>query len=441
VALQKSLDDGELSNEVVEEFLDSSAQQGSGFIKEFLEKIESGKEAEKTLPTFTPPTPPKEKAKPFELKPFYRTPKGCFKKHASPAWGTWYKRVDDPSGEDVSEHALKCFYLTSEFPKVPLSLVRSIVSFYRHYITQLSSAQTVETNEVQVCLLREEPDYKTWRALVPRQVITAVSVDSITRESCDLISGEEYEVFPPDNTAHAGSSHSHNTMNAFFSPRDDAGELNVPGLHFVIGRITKTGYHIKASIVLNRIRYIIDPSLVLDLSEIEEVKLVGDKVAEITDAEPAEFHEKVHTYVSKPKPTVPKTGFYRGGAVVSERGVTNNHLPPATGWKDDDDRPFSWTPGANKGNNGRGNRNNVGFNRFENALNRPGDASFWGLSRKESLSVMYTTLRDALDDGDLKDEIFVMLAMLNAISLKDARKLADTSIGGLMEEIEEAANV
>jgi hypothetical protein len=144
-----------------------------------------------------------------ELKPILRTPKGCFKLHKSKAWGTWYKQVDDPKGVDVDPLVVKRFYLAEDFPKVPLKLVRQIVSFYRHYITNLAPNSTVDTDEVQVLLLRKEPDYNEWKVTVPEQVITTVSVDSTTKRGCDISTGEEYEVFPPDGYAHAGSSHSH----------------------------------------------------------------------------------------------------------------------------------------------------------------------------------------------------------------------------------------
>lgn len=144
-----------------------------------------------------------------ELKPLLRTPKGCYKLHTSDAWGKWYKQIDDPKGVDVDPAVLRTFTLTENFPKVPISTIRKIVSFYRHYITNLAASSRADTNEVQVLLLRKEPDYKEWKIVVPKQTITAVTVDAITNECCDISSGEEYTVFPPEGYAHAGSSHSH----------------------------------------------------------------------------------------------------------------------------------------------------------------------------------------------------------------------------------------
>jgi hypothetical protein len=62
-------------------------------------------------------------------------------------------------------------------------------------------------------------------------------------------------------------------MAAFFSGTDDANELDVPGLHFVLGKITKAAntIEVKASVVLRRNRYEVEPEDVIDMRCLEEV--------------------------------------------------------------------------------------------------------------------------------------------------------------------------
>lgn len=280
----------------------------------------------------------------MELAGFLRTKKGCFRRHDSRAWGSWYKIVEDPKGVEVPVEQLTAFYLRENFPKLPLEDLRRIVTFYRRYITNLSPHSRADTNEVQVCLLRDTETLNNWKVLVPRQEISPVTVEAITSESCDLETGEEYRVFPPEGYAHAGSSHSHNTMSSFFSSKDDAGEINVPGLHFVIGNITKTSFSIKASIVVQQRRYIIDPREVIEFADVlMETKGEGVSLtALVVDDVEVSFSDTVHTYVSKPTSAATRKYKYnstkkpKAAKPLSYNDLYDDFEPPARwGWADD----------------------------------------------------------------------------------------------------------
>lgn len=120
--------------------------------------------------------------------------------------------------------------------------------------------------EVSCLLLRKISDLSQWRILIPTQNVTRGSVNATFDKCCDLVTGEEITQFPPPGWAHAGSSHSHNTMTAFFSSTDDSNELGVPGLHIVLGSLLKydKSYKAKASIVLRQNRRILDINQVVD---------------------------------------------------------------------------------------------------------------------------------------------------------------------------------
>lgn len=367
-----------------------------------------------------------------ELKPLLRTPKGCFKLHKSKAWGTWYRQVDDPKGVDIDPLVVKRFYLAEDFPKVPLKLVRQIVSFYRHYITNLAPNSTVDTDEVQVLLLRKEPDYLEWKVTVPEQVITTVTVDSTTKKGCDISTGEEYEVFPPEGYAHAGSSHSHNTMNAFFSSRDDSGELKVPGLHFVIGRITKESYDIKASVVFNRLRYVFHVDQLIDLEGVTfEREATG--VAKITDSVFEAFHENVHKFVSKPAPKVYKStvwpldrnplapGFQQQGAGFY-RGPGKKNYQTGGVWesrktrKRNKNHAYSWTPGQAK------EEDTDDFPMYDAEK-----------ARKIELRSLIAQIESIVDRG-LEEEMLVLLGVKRSLPLHIVREYVVGDVDDILHE-------
>jgi hypothetical protein len=165
--------------------------------------------------------------------------------------------------------------------------------------------------EVSVCLLRSETDPSQWKVVVPLQEVTAVTVDARTEYSCDLFTGEEYTVFPPEGWLHAGSLHSHQQMDAFWSSRDDQGELEVPGMHCTVGSITDHSFSICSSIVLNKNRYIYDPRHLLEIppnsvapsptSPKSIYSATRTKGITINFSEKVEISDVCHNYVNLPK--------------------------------------------------------------------------------------------------------------------------------------------
>ena len=282
------------------------------------------------------------------IEPFVRGKSGCLQLITSEYWGSWYRAVEDPKGKDVdAKKLLSQFWIKPDFDRVPLEDLRRIVTFYRKYISNVAVNSTVDTNEVQVLLLRSETDVKLWKVLVPKQIITPATVEAVTHPSCDLETGEDYDVFPPVGWVHAGSSHSHNTMAAFFSGKDDRGELTVPGLHFVIGHITADSYDIKASIVINRARFLVAPNYVLETGDIPYV--VNDAlVARFTDSEVVPYADQVETYVKKAQDV-------RKAAAVKPYSYTASSKEFGSFGRQrrrhsSRNAPYSWTPGVSSNN-------------------------------------------------------------------------------------------
>lgn len=67
---------------------------------------------------------------------------------------------------------------------------------------------------------------------------------NITREwrqggqiSCDLLTGEIYQQYPPEGYCHAGGIFSHDTMLPFFSGTTDKSELLRPGVYLCVGNL------------------------------------------------------------------------------------------------------------------------------------------------------------------------------------------------------------
>jgi len=280
------------------------------------------------------------------IEPFVRTKSGCLQLITSEYWGSWYRAIDDPKGKDIdTKDLLSRFWIKPDFDKVPLVDLRRIVTFYRKYISNLAANSTIDTNEVQVLLLRSETNVKVWKILVPKQIITQAAVEAVTHPCCDLETGEDHDIFPPAGWVHAGSSHSHNTMSAFFSPKDDRGELTVPGLHFVIGSITSDSYDIKASIVINRARFLVPPTHVLETGDIP-VAINQALVARFKDSETVPYATEVETYVKRAQ-DVRNSVKAESFTYHTASPYSYPNLRRRTRKHSFRNAPYSWTPGIN----------------------------------------------------------------------------------------------
>jgi len=206
----------------------------------------------------------------------------------SNAWGHYLSPAKDPDGIDLSEDELEGMKLVPNFPKIPSHLWSRYIELCFHLcptIGKLSDKFHDSQLEVGVCLLRKADDLTQWKIVVPKQVVSGASVKADLTKNIDIETGEEYTQFPPEGWRHAGSSHSHNTMSAFFSSVDDKSELNVPGMHIVIGHIDhkKQTYEWVASVVVQGMR--------------KNVVLRDVVVTDFTTG--VTFHPKVTDYVQR----------------------------------------------------------------------------------------------------------------------------------------------
>lgn len=281
-----------------------------------------------------------------------RTDRGCFEFIHSRAWGTVLVPVTDPSAHKVTLDEINGIKLIENFPKIPKELWARWISLcfyfcpdkpkysssytptihktwdnktrkweYYKYVngnrqvcteaewkagqnksTSTSSSSSCGSHsgdlEVSMLLCRKADDLDQWRILIPKQIVSGGSVNADLSETIDIVTGERFDAFPPVGWVHAGSSHSHNTMAAFFSGTDDKSELTVPGLHIVVGRIDKKKmtYEHKASVVLRQLRKKVDLFDVVDAEPVEEVT----------------FHADVLEYISKRSYTVTPSRHWSG---------------------------------------------------------------------------------------------------------------------------------
>lgn len=234
-----------------------------------------------------------------------------------PGHGTILRAVDDPDGVTLEPELFAAIRLEPNFQKIPAELANRISDLYvtmlgRQKEAGFSFQSTDAQKEVSVVLLRDEETQTKWRVLVPTQVVGGASVEAdYTKPLCDIVTGEKIEQFPPPGWLHAGSSHSHNTMGAFFSGVDDKNELPMPGVHFVLGgfrQVEVEGGHIwnfdvAASIVYHHRRFEKVVEQGADGGRVFR-KLVWSDLMEFSTEVKHEAHANVHEYISVERPTV-----------------------------------------------------------------------------------------------------------------------------------------
>lgn len=191
---------------------------------------------------------------------------GCYELRSN-SWGAFLHPVDDPTANAVLEDdALKSFELKPDIARIPAELWSRWVQLCFHF-----AQHNCGNTEVSCRLLRHEDDKSQWRILIPVQAVdgASVRVESFD-EAIDIASGEVVKQYPPAGWVPCGSSHSHNTMAAFFSGTDDKYELGDPGLHIVVGGIDliKRKYTLASSITANKRRFLIDFNAVIDATPV-----------------------------------------------------------------------------------------------------------------------------------------------------------------------------
>ena len=188
---------------------------------------------------------------------------GCYQLQSN-YWGTYLSPADDPLADTViTKEQFEGFELSDQVSRLPASLWNRWINLCIEVLRRGN-----RDLEVSCRLLRNIEDPTQYRIAVPQQEVTGVSVrvDSFDK-AIDIETGEVITQWPPEGWRPCGSSHSHNTMAAFFSGTDDKYELGDPGLHIVVGTIDVNSgtYTLEASVTANRRRFIIDPEAVVEL--------------------------------------------------------------------------------------------------------------------------------------------------------------------------------
>ena len=237
---------------------------------------------------------------------------GCWQLTTN-TFGTYLSPADDPSADTViTKEQLEGFELRSDLTKIPADL-------WERWLKLCIEMVRKGTGNLEVSCRLLRNDAGEYRIVVPEQHVTGVSVRVDSFDSAvDIETGEAISQWPPAGWTPCGSSHSHNTMEAFFSGTDDKYELGDPGLHIVVGTIdvNDSTYTLKASVTANRRRFDVDADAVVDLS--------GSK-AEIT------YHPNVMTAIHlKPAVTVkPATSWGRGFAPFNYDSEWSDFTAPA----------------------------------------------------------------------------------------------------------------
>lgn len=264
---------------------------------------------------------------------------GCWEVYKG-TWGSYLRPTFDPDANAVitKEH-LEHFELNENIHKIPAELWAKWVKLCFYYVDKVQACV-----EVSMRILRSEADPSVYRFLVPRQKVSGASVrvDNFD-EAIDIETGEEITQYPPEGWVPVGSSHSHNTMQAFFSGIDDKYELGDPGIHIVVGSIDTKNmkYTMAASVVGSGRRF----------------EMSYDKLLDATPVPGQEFHPKVIDYVDYTTPV----SQYKTGAISSKYPVTKwtakkskekteSNLKDSWtdlknwGWEEDDySDPFFWS--------------------------------------------------------------------------------------------------
>ena len=210
--------------------------------------------------------------------------KGCWELKSN-GFGQYLAPTIDPLADTViTPEQLEGFELNSDIPKIP----HALWSRWIDLCIEMCKRGTGDL-EVSCRILRKDSDY---RICIPVQKVdgASVRVDSFDK-AIDITTGEVIEQWPPEGWTPCGSSHSHNTMDAFFSSTDDKYELGDPGMHIVVGRIdvNKPEYTPKASVVANNRRFDVEAEDLICLEETE------------ADAYTTSYHPSVLDIITLPR--------------------------------------------------------------------------------------------------------------------------------------------
>lgn len=136
---------------------------------------------------------------------------------------------------------------TPALPKVPAALMGQIISFFRAFMTEH------EENEAFAQIYWDKVD-RTFFAYVPKQSVCKEEVEADLHD-CPYDDEERFLCY--------ADIHSHNSMEAFFSAKDDQDERST-GLYLVLGELDHFYPEIKARIFCGDSFVPIDPNVVIE---------------------------------------------------------------------------------------------------------------------------------------------------------------------------------
>ena len=132
-------------------------------------------------------------------------------------------------------------------PKIPAQLMGQIIAFFRAFMTEN------EENEALALIYWDKAE-KRFFAYVPKQSVCKEEVEANLHD-CPYDDEERYICY--------ADIHSHNSMDAFFSGKDDRDERSV-GLYFVLGELDHFYPEIKARVFCGDNFVTIDPATVIE---------------------------------------------------------------------------------------------------------------------------------------------------------------------------------
>jgi hypothetical protein len=210
---------------------------------------------------------------------------GCFSVRTN-HWGHYMAPCDDPDATpEFTVADANDFHVPDDLVRIPADLWQRWVQLAFHFAPKTDTRSL----EVGVRILVNDAGDK-YRILVPKQSVSRGSVHATDFDnSIDIETGEVVETWWPAGWNPCGSSHSHGSMNAFFSSVDDSNELGDPGIHITVGGIRPANgmnYELVASVTANKRRFKIPYAKLVDTDPIEEVT----------------FHPKVLEWVKAERP-------------------------------------------------------------------------------------------------------------------------------------------
>ena len=142
--------------------------------------------------------------------------------------------------------------ITIHFPPIPRLILEHVIGFFRTVYDRWDGEA--------IAFLYYAPELKEFRVEIPPQTLPRYRSRGRWRTEGRL----EYGCLPrPDGFLKLGDMHSHGDAPAFFSGTDDRDDRE-DGLRIVIGRLDRTRIEMRASFVVNRLRFPVGLSDVIE---------------------------------------------------------------------------------------------------------------------------------------------------------------------------------